>query len=103
MAVNSIKKYFYGSVNNPNSLGQFLRNKRKEDGLTMKQVENITGIGQSTLSFIERGQFRCPSIDTLERIAPYYGVSVLEMAKMIDLPNATVMEYIAEQEAMNHE
>lgn len=51
-----------------------LKAARKEAGYTQKQVENITGIKQSSLASYEIGRTE-PDIETLGTLADFYLVS----------------------------
>ncbi len=59
--------------------GESLRNLRKEKRLTLRQVEKIAKISNSYLSQIEQGKRSIPSIETLERLAGAYGVSLFDL------------------------
>lgn len=59
-------------------IGDFLKTQRKRHGLTLRQVEEKTGISNSYLSQVERGK-RTPSPDVLGRLAPVYGIAVSEL------------------------
>lgn len=52
-----------------------LRELRKKQGLTMKQLGEIIGASESTVSLYENGR-REPSHETLLKLAEYFGVSV---------------------------
>jgi transcriptional regulator with XRE-family HTH domain len=93
-------RFFFGSTHNPNTLGQYLKNKRSEEGLTLRQLEAITGINQGSLSHIERGQFRSPSVYNVTKLAKYLELSPLEVAKMIDIPNEEIQRFIKDEEEM---
>jgi len=55
-----------------------LKQIRKSKGLTLRQVEKISGISNSYLSQLERG-LRIPSIDTLIRLAKAYEMDITEL------------------------
>lgn len=52
-----------------------LRELRKQKGITMKQLGEIVGVGESTISQYENGK-RQPDYDTINQFADYFGVSV---------------------------
>ena len=52
-----------------------LKEARKMNGFTQKDVENETGIKQVDISRYETGENK-PSIDNLAKLAEFYGVSV---------------------------
>lgn len=55
------------------SLGEFLRDLRKERGLTQEEVASNLSITRSYLPFIEHDQ-RKPSYEVLEELAGFYGI-----------------------------
>lgn len=55
--------------------GLTLKETRKRQGLTQAQLADLTGIAQSPLSRIERGEWNV-SLEVIERIALAMGVSV---------------------------
>lgn len=59
-------------------LGSKLRRFRKSRRLTLANVGEETGLSVSFLSDVERGRTK-PSLDTLEKLADFYGVSVNEV------------------------
>lgn len=61
-----------------NSLGEHLKECRKQLGLSQKAVTEKTGITDSRLSKIENGQLDCPGRD-LRLLAKVYGVPVVSM------------------------
>ena len=62
-------------------LGEILRSLRKgTHGQTLVQVSETTGLSVSFLSDVERGRTN-PSLETLEKLARYYGTSVEYLLK----------------------
>jgi transcriptional regulator with XRE-family HTH domain len=73
-------------------LGTELRRLRKQRQLTLAEVGEASGLSVSFLSDIERGRTR-PSLDTLEKLAYVYQVSINDILKETDLgigPESTV-------------
>lgn len=54
------------------NLGEAFFLLRKRSGMTLKDVEEITGVSASTLSRIERNQTD-PTLETLNNLAALYG------------------------------
>lgn len=54
--------------------GKYLRNLRKERGLTIRQIEVFSGVSNSYLSLVENGKRGIPSPEILEKLAPVYKV-----------------------------
>jgi len=55
--------------------GAKIRSLREENKLTVEKAATEVGITHAMLVFVERGQ-RQPSVDTLVRIADYFGVKI---------------------------
>lgn len=57
----------------------YLRQLRKQRGLTLKQVEKAARVSNSFLSQVERGIRNPPRVDILNRLAAVYGVPVQDL------------------------
>lgn len=75
------------------NLGKRLKAYREALGLSLKQVNEQTGITNSRLSKIERGQLVCPPAD-LKRLARVYEVQLISLYLEADyIDNSDLMEY----------
>jgi len=61
-------------------IGKFIAEKRKEKGLTQKQLALKLGVTDKAVSKWERG-LGCPDVSILEILASELGVSILEILK----------------------
>ncbi|MDB9846212.1 helix-turn-helix domain-containing protein [Acidimicrobiales bacterium] len=61
------------------ALGDYLRSKRTEAGLTGRQLAELTGINDSSLVRIENGYVAEPGPDKLKRIAEALGMSAADV------------------------
>jgi transcriptional regulator with XRE-family HTH domain len=61
------------------SLGQFLRRRRQELGLSKRQLAALTRMRDSTIVRIERGEFSAPRPDKLSRIAMALHLSLADV------------------------
>jgi transcriptional regulator with XRE-family HTH domain len=59
--------------------GAYLRQLRKQKGLTLKQVEKLARVSNSFLSQVERGIRNPPHPDILNRLAGAYGISAHDL------------------------
>lgn len=59
-----------------NITGNKIKQLREEAKMTLKQLSDATGVGQSTISDIETGKAKNPKTTTLKKIADYFNVSV---------------------------
>lgn len=66
------------------NLGQFLRQRREELGLSTRQLSKQTGVNDVTIARIERGEFSAPRPDKLSKIAEALGVSLADVFAMAD-------------------
>lgn len=57
-----------------NQLGEYIRGRRIALGMSMRQLEDATGIPRSGLSEIENGHRTTPSPEKLQRIAEALGL-----------------------------
>jgi HTH-type transcriptional regulator, competence development regulator len=58
-----------------NKFGHYLRDLRKQAGLTLREIEERTGISNSYLSQLENGYIDQPSPRNLQKLAEVYGIS----------------------------
>jgi transcriptional regulator with XRE-family HTH domain len=56
-------------------LGHELRRRRKEIGMSLRDLEDTIGISAATLSRVERG--RVPDVGVIEKLAAWLGVNVV--------------------------
>ncbi len=61
------------------SLGNYLRKKREELGLSLNDVHSKTGITDSRLSRLENDSYGEPSASILKTLAETYKISVVEL------------------------
>ena len=65
---------------NYEKIGKFISEKRKEKGLTQKELANLIGVTDKAVSKWERGM-GCPDVSILEILAQSLNVSILEILK----------------------
>ncbi len=66
---------------NREKIGSYLRELRRQKGLSLRQVQKETEASTSYLSQVEQGK-RHPSGRLLRKIAPTYGASVMDLLTM---------------------
>ena len=69
------------------TLGEKLRELRKQKQKTLRDINNDLGISYSNLAAIERGEHNC-NADTLKILAQYYGVTTDYLLGKTDNPKA---------------
>jgi HTH-type transcriptional regulator, competence development regulator len=83
------------------SLGMYLRNTRKECGLTLRAVEEKTGVSNSYLSQLETNKIAFPSPKFLHKLAELYGVSYEHLMKLAGYPVSTINDLPASRIGSN--
>jgi transcriptional regulator with XRE-family HTH domain len=63
------------------NFGEYLRSLRVEKRLSLREVEEKSGVSNSYLGLIERGQRPVPGADILKKLAPVYDVPVRDLLK----------------------
>ena len=48
-------------------------------GLSIRKLAAISGISQSTISQVESSEVNSPTVSTLEKLAPHYGLTLAEI------------------------
>lgn len=66
------------------SLGELLRQKREELGLTSRQLGEIAGLDGTTVLRFEEGAFAAPRPDKLARVAEALGLSLADVYALAD-------------------
>jgi transcriptional regulator with XRE-family HTH domain len=61
--------------------GQYLKNLRLQQRLSLRDVAARTGMSYSYLTQIEHGRRKAPGPELLKRLAPVYGVPVRDLLK----------------------
>jgi transcriptional regulator with XRE-family HTH domain len=61
------------------NFGEYLRSLRVEKRLSLREVEEKSGVSNSYLGLIERGQRPVPGADILKKLAPVYDVPVRDL------------------------
>ena len=61
------------------NFGEYLRTLRLEKRYSLREVEELSGVSNSYLGFIERGQRPIPGADILKKLAPVFDVPVRDL------------------------
>lgn len=67
-------------------LGQYLKEKRKSRNLTLRSVEQETGISNAYLSQLENHKILNPSLSILHKLAEFYRISYEYLMKLAGYP-----------------
>lgn len=78
-----------------NLFGKKLKSLRKNKGISQTEFGNILGLATSTVSGYEKGN-RMPDLNTLNKIADYFGVSVDYLLDRDTEINNTEKEFIVD-------
>jgi len=63
------------------NFGEYLRTLRLEQKLSLREAEKLSGVSNSYLGLIERGQRPIPGADILKKLAPVYDVPVRDLMR----------------------
>lgn len=63
------------------NFGDYLKDRRKEIGLSQRQLSELSGVSNTEISRLESGYRQNPSPKILKAIAPYLGVSYSDLLK----------------------
>jgi transcriptional regulator with XRE-family HTH domain len=71
-------------------LGQFLRARREELGLSARHLARAVGVRDSTIMRLERGAYAAPAADKLARIAGQLGLELADVFALAEyaVPNS---------------
>jgi len=61
------------------NFGEYLRTLRLEKRYSLREVEELSGVSNSYLGLIERGQRPIPGADILKKLAPVFDVPVRDL------------------------
>lgn len=76
---DKIRSTYPYPFNQNNLLGQFVRQRRQDIGMTQMELSALTGIGQGNISDLERGRISLPSVALRRRIAEALGVGHVDL------------------------
>lgn len=66
-------------------IGEYVRFKRAELGLTQEQLAENSGVNRSYLSRLEKGHFKQPSLSVITKLSHAFGVYVEELIRIVDI------------------
>lgn len=78
-----------------NSIGSTLKEARKNVSLTLREVEDMSGISNAYLSQLENGKIKNPSVNILSKLSSIYRVplkKLLVKANIIERENEKKLE-----------
>jgi transcriptional regulator with XRE-family HTH domain len=61
------------------NFGEYLRTLRLEKRYSLREVEELSGVSNSYLGLIERGQRPTPGADIIKKLAPVFDVPIRDM------------------------
>jgi HTH-type transcriptional regulator, competence development regulator len=71
------------------TLGQFLKNAREKQGLSLRAVEKVTGISNPYLSQLEGNKIKQPSPTLLHKLCELYEVPYSTVMELAGYPTST--------------
>lgn len=82
-----------------NTIGITLKEARKNLTLTLRQVEDMTGISNAYLSQLENGKIKNPSVNILSKLSSIYHVSLKQLLIKANIIESAKAE--KEEETLN--
>lgn len=67
----------------PSDLGQLLRLARELKGLSLRELEKLSGVSNAEINHIETGHTKEPGFRTVVKLARVLGVPIERLANMI--------------------
>jgi len=61
------------------NFGEYIRTLRLEQKLSLREVEQLSGVSNSYMGLIERGQRPAPQAEILKKLAPIYNVPLRDL------------------------
>lgn len=78
------------------SIGEFIRSKRKGKGLSVRELARRTGVSHPYLSQLETGSHNNPSLDTLRKICKQLDVDYIDFFVRIGyITEEDIKSYVA--------
>jgi transcriptional regulator with XRE-family HTH domain len=78
--------------------GSIMKQERIKKGLSITELSKFTGVDIKTISFIERGLRRKPTLDTLFRLANVLECITFDMLKSIGYTENEIVTYLCDDE-----
>ena len=67
-------------IREPSAFGKFIKELREKKGVTLRDIEEVTGISNVYICQLETGaRKKLPSPDNLQALAEYFGVTLKEL------------------------
>lgn len=63
----------------PIKAGIIIKELRTSQGLTLRELSKLSGVGYSTIHDIESGKAQNPKVDTLEKLANVFNINIAEL------------------------
>ncbi len=74
------------------TVGEVLKKRREELGVTLREVEDKVAISNAYLSQLENGKISQPSPSVLRKLADFYKVSYARLMELAGHPTVTAKE-----------
>lgn len=79
------------AANNTPTLGEYLRAARTKAGLSIRELERLTGVTNGYLTKLELNQKKNPSADVLQRLADVLELDASDLLAYIGVKPASVL------------
>ncbi|MEM5777675.1 MAG: helix-turn-helix transcriptional regulator [Candidatus Aenigmatarchaeota archaeon] len=83
------------------TFGDYVKRLRERKGYSQRKLSYLTGISNSTISRIEKGETLNPDLDTLKLLAKYLNVDEIYLIKAAGYPDNSDVQNIENHQTMN--
>lgn len=80
------------------SFGEYIRGLRLEQRLSLREVQGMSGVSNSYITLLERGERPPPGVDVLKKLAPVYNVPVRDLLRAAGHLDEAVRDISEEEE-----
>jgi HTH-type transcriptional regulator, competence development regulator len=84
MGNDSEKTKFHEYTKEPEVFGIHIKKLRESSNLSLKDIENMSGISQDYLGHLENGERNIPSHSDIEKLAKIYHVDISTLLSIAD-------------------
>lgn len=76
----------FSNMSDLNEFGEYLKKARQAKGLSLRAVEEVTGVSNAYLSQLEQGKIRQPSPVILHKLSQLYELSYADIMRSVGYP-----------------
>lgn len=77
-------------MQNKANLGQFIKKLREDRGVTLGEMEAVTGLSRSYINRLENSSRENPTLDSISRIVQYFGIPFSSIAEFCNCEDGNI-------------